>query len=165
MPDDASKGPSLPRTINEVRGVFPSDEALQAGLAKLTLLGFDRAELSVPAAKPAQATPEQGAQAPNTDVDQRQVRTLGSSAAAAAGAMAGAAVVVATGGAAGLAVAAAAAAGAASGGATYAAREAAAASGELMLAALIRNPKQGAKAEAAMREAGATHVRTVTRAV
>jgi hypothetical protein len=175
MSESSKSGPSLPDAITEVRGHFASDAALQDALAKLTLLGFDRAELSVPAAHPDAATPEMGAQDPNSETDQRQVRTLSSSAAAAAGAMLGAGVVVATGGVAAVAVAAAAGLGLASGGVTYAAvdaadatnhagREAAAASGELMLAALARDAGQSAKAEAAMREAGATEVRTVRRA-
>jgi hypothetical protein len=174
MSDTTHKGPSLPDTLTELRGNFPSDAALQDAVAKLSLLGFDRSMLSVPEADPAAPTPEMGAGAPNTAVDQQQVRTLGSSAAAAAGAMLGAGVVVATGGAAAVAVAAAAGLGLASGGATYAAvdaadatnhagREQAAASGELILAALLRTPEDGAKAAAAMREAGALSVRTVRR--
>jgi hypothetical protein len=174
MSDTTHEGPSLPATLTEVRGHFPSDAALQDAVARLALLGFDRSTLSVPHLDPAQNTPESGAGAPNTDVDQRQVRTLGSSAAAAAGAMLGAGVVVATGGAAAVAVAAAAGLGLASGGATYAAvdaadatnhegREHAASSGDLILAALIRQPEQAQKAVAAMRDAGAESVRTVQR--
>jgi hypothetical protein len=174
MSDTTHEGPSLPATLTEVRGHFPSDAALQDAVARLALLGFDRSMLSVPHMDAAQETPDNGAGAPNTEVDQRQVRTLGSSAAAAAGAMLGAGVVVATGGAAAVAVAAAAGLGLASGGATYAAvesadatnhnaREHAAASGELVLAALIRQPGEAQKAAAAMRDAGAESVRTVQR--
>jgi hypothetical protein len=174
MSDTTHQGPALPDTLTEVRGHFRSDAALQDAVARLSLLGFDRSTLSVPHQDAAQNTPESGAGAPNTDVDQRQIRTLGSSAAAAAGAMLGAGVVVATGGVAAVAVAAAAGLGLASGGATYAAvdaadatnhegREQAASEGELILAPLIREPAQAQKAAAAMRDAGAESVRTVQR--
>jgi len=177
MADVTNSGPSLPDSLVEVRGRFASDAALQDAIGRLTLLGFDRSALSVPAAAPdaAHATPEAGAGAPNTEADERQLRTLGSSAAGVAAAMAGAAAVVATGGAAVLAVAAAAGAGLASGGAAYAAiggadvtdhagREAAASRGDLVLAVRIAAPAQRAAAEDAMRAAGARNIETINRA-
>ena len=135
MADVTNSGPSLPDSLVEVRGRFASDAALQDAIGRLTLLGFDRSALSVPAAAPdaAHATPEAGAGAPNTEADERQLRTLGSSAAGVAAAMAGAAAVVATGGAA-------------------------------VLAVRIAAPAQRAAAEDAMRAAGARNIETINRA-
>jgi len=80
MADVTNSGPSLPDSLVEVRGRFASDAALQDAIGRLTLLGFDRSALSVPAAAPdaAHATPEAGAGAPNTEADERQLRTFGS---------------------------------------------------------------------------------------
>jgi len=175
MPGDAA-GPAMAGTIQQVQGRFSSDAALQDAVGRLTRVGFDRAALSLPIAhqNAVDATPESGAADPNTETDQRQARTLGSSTAAVAGAMLGAGVVVATGGAALAAMAAAAGVGAAAGGGAFAAtsaadatdhagREASAAVGELVLAVTARGPAQLAKAEAALREAGATTVDVVRR--
>jgi hypothetical protein len=175
MSDTTHPGPSLPSSLNEVRGRFPSDAAMQDAVSRLTLAGFDRAALSVPgvAQTPGVHTPEQGATDPNTDVDQRQLRTLSSSTSGVAAAMVGAGLVVATGGAAALAAAAAAGAGLAGAGATYAAmgdvtnhseREAAAASGQLMLSVRVTAPDEAHSAEQVMRAAGASAVETVQRA-
>jgi hypothetical protein len=162
--------------IDEVQGIFADDAALQAAVGKLTLAGFDRAALSLPAASPdrAEATPEAGAADPVMEDDTRQMRTMGTSAAATAGALIGAGVTVATGGAAGVAVAAAVGLGAMTGGAAMAAtgaasqagtdrRAAAAAAGTLVLAVRAEGPAETAKAETAMREAGATRVEKVRR--
>ncbi len=181
-------GPAIEATIDQVEGHFPSDAALQEAVGRLTRLGFDRATLSLPAADPRATratgaagaaghiddTPEAGAANPNLEDDQRQARTLGSSTAAAAAAMLGAGVVVATGGAALAAVAAAAGGAAVAGGGVFAAtsaadtadhdgREAAAAAGELRLAVTVRGADELARAEVAMREAGASRVATVHR--
>jgi hypothetical protein len=166
----------MENTIDQVEGHFPGDAALQDAVGRLTRLGFDRAALSlpVPRADADGATPEGGATNPNMEDDQRQARTLGSSTAAAAAAMLGAGVVVATGGAALAAVAAAAGGAALAGGGVFAAtnandvadhtgREAAAASGELVLAVTTHGPEESTRAQAAMREAGATRVNTVRR--
>jgi hypothetical protein len=160
MPDETTaQGPAISDTIQQVQGIFASDEALQNAVGLLTREGFDRAALSLPVAHQAAsaATPEGSALDPNTEDDQRQARTLGSSTAAAAGAMLGAGVVVATGAAlAGGSVFAATSAADAS---NHEGREASAAVGELMLAVTVRNPAEAAKAEATFRSAGATDVR------
>jgi hypothetical protein len=176
MPDVTKPGPVISNTIAEVQGIFPSDAALQDAMSRLTLLGFDRAALSLPTAspRPGEATPEAGAEDPNTEDDARQIRTLQSSMAAAVGAAVGAGLTVASGGAALPAFAAAAGLGLASGGGVFAARTAAndaqhdsrdeaAASGELVLAVNLRDASEAAKAEAAMQEAGATRVAYVER--
>jgi hypothetical protein len=163
-------------TIEEVQGIFPHDAALQDAIGRLTRLGFDRAALSLPAASPraAMATPDQGAENPDTEDDARQLRTLGSSTAAVVGAAIGAGLTVATGGAALPAFAAAAGLGLAAGGGVFAASSAAsnaqhderadaALRGELVLAVNLRDTAEAAKAEAAMREAGATRVASVRR--
>jgi hypothetical protein len=175
MPD-IKPGPMLNDAINEVQGIFSTDAALQAAVGKLTLAGFDRAAISLPAASPHrdEATPEAGAADPITEDDARQVRTMGNSAAAAAGAMLGAGLTVATGGAAGVAMAAAVGLGAITGGAAVAAtsaaskagtnqRAASAAAGTLVLAVHTDGPADAAKGEAAMHEAGATRVERVRR--
>ena len=87
---------------------------MEAAIAQLTMAGFDRAALSLPQTHVAagQATPELGADAPLTDTDVRQARTMGTSMAGSIGALAAAGAVIATGGAAAVAAAAAAAIGA-----------------------------------------------------
>ena len=177
MPDEMTKqGPVISDTIAEVQGIFPSDDALQDAVGRLTRAGFDRAALSLPAARPAvdQATPNEGAANPDTEDDARQVRTLGSSTAAAVGAAIGAGLTVASGGAALPAFAAAAGLGLVSGGGVFAAstaasdaqheaRTEAASVGELVLAVNLRDGSEAAKAEEAMRAAGASRVETVQR--
>ena len=173
---DAKQGPVLNNAIGEVQGIFASDAALQEAVGKLTLAGFDRAELSLPATNPAteDATPNEGAAAVGTETDERQMRTLLSSGAGVAAAMAAAGVTIATGGAAGIAIAAAAGGALAAGGATSAAvsavggaqqdaRNEAAAAGELVLAIHAATPEDAAKAEAALHEAGAVRVARVER--
>jgi hypothetical protein len=174
MPSETS--PELARGITEVVGRFSSDAALQDAIGRLTRVGFDRAALSLPLAhpQPHEATPNAGAANPNTEDDQRQARTLGSSTAAAAGAMLGAAAVVATGGAALAAVAAAAGGAVVAGGGVFAAtnaadatdhegREEAAAIGDLRLAVGAKDEAQVDKAEIALREAGALQIDLVRR--
>jgi hypothetical protein len=164
-------GPAIGATVHEVRASFPSDAALQDAIDRLTRAGFDRADLSLPAAHPpaAQATPERGAADPNTEDDTRQIRTMQTSMAGSTGALIAAGVVVATGGAALPALAAAAAAGLGVGGlvaaantaavhAEHASREAAAELGELLLSVRLAHPADQARAEAEMRAAGATGV-------
>jgi len=173
----AKAGPAISDSVDEVQGIFPSDAALQDAIGRLTLLGFDRADLSLPAASPtaAEATPEQGAEDPHTDIDDTQMRTMHTSMAGAAGAMAAAGITIATGGAAAVAIGAAAAIGAGAAALAHTAsraadqdqhedREAAAARGELVLSVRIADPAKRQPAEAAMREAGATRVEPVVRA-
>ncbi len=163
--------PVLRDTVHEVRGSFADDAALQDAIGRLTRAGFDRAQISVPVPSPdpGQATPDAGAETPMTEDDMRQLRNLGSATAAAAGAMLAAGATVLTGGAAGVAIAAAAAGGIAAGGGVEAATssvEAArktehaerAAEGELILAVTVQKDEDPARAEALMKEAGATRV-------
>ena len=164
-------GPGLETTIQEVRGVFADDAALQDAIGRLTRVGFDRADLSLPDARPAasETTPEQGASDPDTEDDSRQMRTIHTSMAGSVGALAAAGLVIATGGAALPAVAAAAAAGLGAGGLANAAssasstsqsnqRNEAAARGELVLSVRVRDVASRSRAETEMHAAGATAV-------
>ncbi len=168
-------GPAIADTVAEVRGVFASDAALQAAIAGLTQAGFDRAELSLPEAAPpaSRATPEQGAADPNTDTDDRQMRTLQASMAGSVGALAAAGAVLMTGGAALPAVAAAAAVGVGAGGLAHAMsgaantikhedREAAASEGLLILSARIRDHAHQRTASDIMLASGATNVESIS---
>ena len=174
-PDKA--GPALTETVQEVRGTFPSDQAIQDAISRLEMAGFDRAAISLPDADPlpAQATPEQGAENPEAEDDSRQSRTLHTSMAASVGALAAAGAVVATGGLALPAVAAAIAGGVGLGAAAegiskasdklqHDTREEAAARGELLLSVHLRDPAKQGIAEQAMREAGASQVEGIVRA-
>ncbi len=100
--------------ILEAQAVFPSDAALQEAISQLDVAGYDRADLSLPhvVTPAAQATPEQGAENPDSDEDNRQMRTLHASGAGSAAALLAAGVVIGSGGAAAPAVAAAVGAGA-----------------------------------------------------
>jgi hypothetical protein len=179
MADDtapAGPGPTINPTVNEVQGVFPSDAMLQNALSKLTLIGLDRADFSLPRTEPAarDARPEAGAENPDTDTDNRQMRTMHTSMAGAAGAMAAAGAVVATGGAAAVAAAAAVAVGAGAGLAANAAsstadamqheeRETLAREGRLVLAVRLADPAKQGEIERIMRDAGASRVQAVSR--
>lgn len=171
--DDA---PAINPRIDEVQAVFPSDAALQDALSKLTLAGCDRADFSLPHTSPkaSDATPEAGAEDPETDVDGQQVRTLSSGLAGAAAAMAAAGAVVATGGLAAPAIGAAVIAGVAAGAVANAAnsatdsaqheeRERAAAEGRLVLTVRVGDPARQPIIERILHESGATRVAAVTR--
>jgi hypothetical protein len=171
------EGPQLETTTYEVQGVFPSDAALQKAIGELTLEGFDRADFSLPNPTPApgDATPDQSAENPTTDVDVRQVRTMGASMGGFAGAAAAAGVTLATGGTAALAVGAAAAIGlgagalAEAGGQTVDAiqssnRDEKAKQGALILAVRITDNGKSDIVQKIMHDAGATRVVPVTRA-
>jgi hypothetical protein len=162
--------------IHEVQGIFPTDAALQDAMSRLTLLGFDRADLSLPAAtpEPGENTPDQGAADPNSDADSRQLRTMGTGMAATVGAMAAAGATVATGGLALPVIGAAVLGGLGAGAATHAvqrgsdqlqddARREAAETGRLVLAVHLRKPSEQASAEQAMEQAGATKIVAVAR--
>jgi hypothetical protein len=168
--------PVLNNAISEVHGLFATDAALQDAVGKLTLAGFDRAELSLPAAspRPADATPAAGAAAVGTETDTRQMRTLLSSTAGVAAAMGAAGLTIATGGAAAAVFAAAAGGAALAGGATAAAtsaagnaqqdaRDQAADAGELVLAVRAPTNAEAARAESVLHEAGAMRVERVVR--
>src|SRR5579862_3692060 len=49
LADTATPGPPLPEAVQEVRGFFPSDAALQDAIGRLSMAGFDRADISLPA--------------------------------------------------------------------------------------------------------------------
>ena len=177
MSDTTKTGPALGETALEVQGVFPSNDAMQDAISKLTLAGFDRADFSLPATQPepGKATLNDGASDPMTDVDMRQARTLGTSMAGYVGAFAAAGATIATGGAAGVAIAAAAAVGVGTAAAANAAgtaakdgqaqgRDAAAAVGQLVLAVRATDDASRSKVEQVMRESGATQVAAVERA-
>ena len=177
MSDEMSKdGPVLTAGVAEVQGIFPTDAALQDALGRLRMVGFDHADMSLPATQPAagEATPNQGAADPMMEDDQRQARTLGTSIAGTVGAFAAAGATVATGGAAAVVIAAAAAAGAGSALAVNAAataaknsedetRDDAAAAGHLVLAVHAPTAEKRADAERIMMEAGATSVASIER--
>ena len=155
----------------EMRATFVSTDQMQAAVSKLSVSGFDRADLSLPSPGLRQGTetPEAGTKAASTEADSRQARTLGSSTAAAAAALAAAGVTVATGGAAIPAIAAAVAAGGAVGGSVFAIQGAAgqqeqndrdtrAVTGNLVLAIRATTEAKRVEAEAIVREAGATDI-------
>ena len=171
------QGPAISREILEAQGLFPSDAALQEAISQLEVAGYDRADLSLPQVAPpsAEATPEHGAENPDLDEDNRQMRTLHASGAGSAAALLAAGVVVGTGGAAAPAMAAALGAGA--GGALltetgshiadaaqHRQREAAAQAGRLVLAVRLRDEKRTEDALDIMRRAGATRTAAVRRA-
>lgn len=147
--------------FREVRGAFPNSDAMQDAVGRLSVSGFDRADMTLPT--------ETELSAADTDVDAQQLRTLHASTAGTAAALAAAGVTVATGGAAGPAVAAALAAGGVIGGGAYAAekssnnseqesRDERALDGDLILA--VRTPTAAKQAQAAdiLRAAGANQV-------
>jgi hypothetical protein len=158
----------------EVRATFASSDQMQDAVSRLSLSGFDRADLSLPSPGllDGTETTEAGSKPASTEPDARQARTLGASTAAAAAALAAAGVTVATGGAAAPAVAAAAVAGAAAGGSVFAAHSAAdqseqrdrddrAATGELILAVRAGSEAKRAEAAAILGAAGGRRIETV----
>ncbi|HEY4172498.1 MAG TPA: hypothetical protein VGM42_05675 [Rhodopila sp.] len=159
----------------QLQATFANPEQMQAAVSKLSMSGFDRADLSLPSPELVEGTetPEGGTKPAATDADARQARTLGASTAAAAAALAAAGITVATGGAAAPAVAAAVVAGGAAGGSVFAAHDIAdhmeqddrdirAAQGDLVLAVRVTSEAKRSKAEAILRAAGATGIEAVT---
>ncbi|MBS0644936.1 MAG: hypothetical protein U1E70_17030 [Acetobacteraceae bacterium] len=158
----------------EVRASFHDSTQMQAAVNQLTLAGFDRADLTLPARGHSLDEPasEAATKPVATDEDARQARTLGASTAASAAALAAAGLVVATGGAAIPAVAGALLAGGAAGGATWAATEAGAeaeqhtrddqaAAGHLVLAVRTTTAERIEKARTILGTAGGTDIETV----
>lgn len=171
MNDQADTGASL----RELRATFANADQMQAAVSKLSMSGFDRADLSLPSPGLIEGTetPEAGTKPAATDADARQARTLGASTAATAAALAAAGITVATGGAAAPAIAAAVVAGGAAGGSVFAAhdiadhmeqddRDTRAAHGDLVLAVRITSAAKRSKAEAILQAAGATGIEAVT---
>ena len=171
-----SGSPAIAEQVEEVQGQFPSQVAMQEAVSKLTLAGYDRAELSLPTvgARGADATSNEGADSVTTDTDIRQLRTMGTGMAGYLGAAAAAGITVATGGAAGLALAAAAVVGAGAAATASVGANAAdtsnsdeldrlAAEGKLILAVRTTGGPQAEHAMEIMKAAGATKTAAVTR--
>ncbi|WP_158804554.1 MULTISPECIES: hypothetical protein [unclassified Acidisoma] len=157
--------------LHRVAGRFASSDQMQDAIGRLSLLGFDRADLAISEGGMAGGAPTPGAQAKTayTDEDAQQARTLHVSGAATVAALAGAAITIGTGGVAAAAIGVALAAGAAAGGGAFAAttvandeeqrdRDGKASAGTLILTVQTKNADLHAKAEAALRDAGATDV-------
>ena len=170
MSDSAGSG----ETPMAVRATFARTDQMQDAVTRLSVSGFDRADLSLPspASVEGSETPESGSKPASTPADARQARTLGVSTAAAAAAIAAAGVTVATGGAAGPAIAAAAAAGGVAGGGVFAVTGAAAAAEQSdrdnraehgVLFLVVRTPTETkrSRADEILRAAGATSIEGV----
>jgi hypothetical protein len=170
MDDQSGSGVAL----RELRATFSNSDQMQDAVSRLSLSGFDRADLSLPspALIEGDETPDAGTKPASTEADAQQARTLGASTAAAAVGIAAAGITVATGGAAALALGAAVVAGGAAGGSVFAVHEAAdimeqkdrdarAASGDLVLAVRATTDAKRSEAEAILRAAGATDIEAV----
>jgi hypothetical protein len=157
----------------QVRATFANSDQMQDAISKLSMSGFDRADLSLPSPGLIQGTetPEAGTKMAASDTDAQQVRTLGASTAATVAAMAAAGIAVATGGAAIPAMAAAVVAGGAAGGSVFAIQGAAdkteqqdrdtrAETGNLVLAVRVLTDAKQSDAEAILRAVGATSIET-----
>lgn len=163
---------------NNVRGLratFATSDQMQDAVSRLSVSGFDRADLSVPS----QPSESEGAslatesQPASTEEDAQQMRTLGASTAATVAALAAAGVTVATGGAAAPVIAAAVAAGGAAGGGVLAAqsavnhaeqssRDVRAEHGALVLTVIAPTAAKQAEAEALLHASGARSVEPLT---
>lgn len=161
-------------TLREVRATFANSDQMQDAVSKLSLAGFDRADLSLPSPGLVEGTetPEAGAKPAATEADARQARMVGASTAGTAAALAAAGITIATGGAAAPVIAATVLAGGAVGGGIFAAhgaadkteqadRDARAAHGELVLAVRVTTDARRAEAEGVLRAAGATRIEAV----
>jgi hypothetical protein len=161
-------------TLQELHATFATPAQMQDAVSKLSVSGFDRADLSLPSSGLLEGTetPDSGTKPASTDADAQQARTLGASTAAAAAALAAAGITVATGGAAVPAIAAAAVAGGAAGGSVFAVHRAAdkveqadrdyrAETGDLVLAVRTPTSEKRSEAEAILRAAGATDIETI----
>lgn len=94
-------------SAQEVQARFRDDAALQEAIEQLGLAGYDRTDFSLP-----KDQPTSGLSASSDDVDNQQLRTMGSSMAGTVAAFALAGATIATGGAAAVAALGAAAIGA-----------------------------------------------------
>ncbi len=170
----AKPGPALNAEVQEVQGHFPNDAALQDAIGRLTLLGFDHADFSLPDPYAAAETPDAGAEAVTDNIDKTQLRTMASSIGSASAASLVAGALVATGVGAGVVAAAAAAtavgtAAAATGAgvvtdqANVAQRDRLGAAGKLVLAVRTPTEQKARDAIQAMRAAGAENVNAITR--
>jgi hypothetical protein len=156
---------------HRITGRFASSDQMQDAMGRLTLLGFDRADLSISDGCVAGGVSAPGAEAKTayTDEDAQQARTLHVSGAATVAALAGAAITIGTGGVAAAAIGVALVAGAAAGSGAVAAttvandeerrdRDIMASAGALILTVQTKNTELHAKARAALRDAGATDI-------
>ena len=163
------EGTDRPAAMAQVCGEFHDKEKLEEALSRLEGGAFQRADLSVrmPGRPDDSVSPSR--ENPMREDEARNLRTLGTSLAAAGVAMGAAGAVVATGGAALPAAAAAAAAGGATLAAGEAVGQAAAPGGEtdqqraaevtgVVLMVHAAWPEKRARAEALLRECGATRV-------
>jgi len=158
----------------QVQGTFATPAQMQDAVSRLSMSGFDRADLSLPSERLVEGkeTPEAGTKPADTEEDARQSRTLGASTAASVAALAAAGVTVATGGAAAPALAAAALAGGVAGGAVFAGHDVAnrveqldrderAETGHLVLAVRTPTEVKRSEAEAILRSAGAIEIASI----
>jgi hypothetical protein len=161
-------------TLHELRATFSNSDQMQDAVSRLSMSGFDRADLSLPSPGLIQGaeTPEAGTKPASTDTDAQQGRVLGASTAAAAASIAAAGITIASGGAAAPAIAAAVVAGGAAGGTLFAAHHTAdvieqadrddrASTGDLVLAVRATTEEKRSAAEAILRAAGATDIEVI----
>jgi hypothetical protein len=169
MPENVTHSEAAPLP-HQVTAHFSNPDRLQEAVSKLSMAGFDRADLAIPSS--GGATPESSARPADTDEDARQARTMHTSTGASIAAMAAAGITIATGGAAAPAIAAAVAAGGLAGGGIFAissaansgeqkTREQEAANGALMLSVHAPTPQRLDEAEAILRAAGGTELARV----
>ncbi len=174
----AKVGPDMSVSVAEISATFPTEAALQEAISQLTLVGFDRADISRPitghsnvvsSSNTESSGPELSAANPNTPTDQQQMRTIHTSMAGAVGAIAAAGVTIATGGAAAVAIGAAVAAGAGAGLVANLASSAANVTSittdgnPLILTVRTGSPDRELRARDAMAHAGAKGISTVSR--
>jgi hypothetical protein len=89
--------------LREVRATFANPDQMQNAVSKLSMSGFDRAEMSLPTENVASGqggSLGEASKPASTEEDARQARILGSSTAGSAAALAAAGITIATGGAA-----------------------------------------------------------------
>ncbi|RZK96740.1 MAG: hypothetical protein EOO66_05660 [Methylobacterium sp.] len=164
--------PGLSDEVQEIQANFPNDAALQEAINKLEHVGFDRADLSLPDTEAPVDTPD-SAEAATDHIDRGQLRTMASGMAGTAAGFAAAGALLATSV---VAAPVAAAIGGASAigtvlatsgtsnavdAAASAARDKLGAEDKLILAVRIRSTELKDKAEAVLREAGATALKAI----
>ncbi|WP_157692640.1 hypothetical protein [Granulibacter bethesdensis] len=168
----SKQGPDFQSSVTLIQANFDSDEAVQAAIDRVMQTGIDRGAISLTHRDNVPAGPDDSVDAPTTETDHRQLRTLGAGVAAAAGAMAAAGAVVATGGAAAPVIGAALAGGMVAGGAAegigqaasqagHEKRETAAESNALILSVSVQDANQQYRAERALSEAGGTSIHRI----
>ncbi|MBV8091733.1 MAG: hypothetical protein JO110_00575 [Acetobacteraceae bacterium] len=172
-------GPALGAKVNEVIAYFRDCDSMESAIAELGMAGFDRSDLSLPHFKSGsieEEGPDTGADAPETDDDRRQIRTLQTSLVAATAALVACAVVAFFSDSWALTIIAAIVAGVTSGFAVevlarrydrlrHDIRDTAGRCGDLVLAVRICDPAKNATVEKLLSKAGATRVVFLTRDV